>query len=149
MTISVPLVGSAPCGAPLLAEKNIETWYPVSTQLVRPGAKYFLLKATGDSMYEVGIADGPLVLVRQQETALSGTVVVALVDDEVTIKELRLSNDAAALVPRSSNKSFKPILAPRIAGAGCCGHLYPGSRRTIASLPRRVAHGGLKTRQRS
>jgi repressor LexA len=112
-TVSVPLVGSAPCGMPLLAEENIDAWYPVSTELARPGAKYFLVKAAGDSMDEVGIADGSLVLVRQQETAPSGAVVIALVDDEVTIKELRLSTDAAALVPRSRNKCHKPILATR------------------------------------
>ena len=112
-TVSVPLVGSAPCGTPLLAEQNIDAWYPVSTKLTRPGAKYFLVKAAGNSMDEVGIADGSLVLVRQQETASSGAVVVALVDDEVTIKELRLSTDAAALVPRSTNKTHKPILAAR------------------------------------
>jgi len=64
-------------------------------------------------MDEAGIADGSLVLVKQQEIAGSGDVVVALVDDEVTIKELRLSTSAAALVPRSSNKSHKSILATR------------------------------------
>lgn len=110
-TISIPLVGSAPCGAPLLAEQNIEAWYPVSVDLARPGAKHFLVRARGDSMDEAGIADGSLVLVRQQEIASTGDVIVALVDDEVTIKELRLSSTAAALVPRSTNKSHKPILA--------------------------------------
>lgn len=64
-------------------------------------------------MDEAGIADNSLVLVKQQEIAVTGEVVVALVDDEVTIKELRLSNSAAALMPRSSNKSHKPILATR------------------------------------
>lgn len=112
-TVSVPLVGSAPCGAPLLAEQNIEAWYPVSTDLARQGAKYFLVRASGDSMDEAGIADGSLILARRQEIASSGDVVVALVDDEVTIKELQLSTDTAALVPRSSNKSHKPILAAR------------------------------------
>jgi len=112
-TVSVPLVGSAPCGAPLLAEQNIEAWYPVSSDLARRGAKYFLVRARGDSMDEAGIADGSLVLVKQQEVAGSGEIVVALVDDEVTIKELRLSASAAALMPRSSNKSHKPILATR------------------------------------
>ena len=112
-TVQVPLVGSAPCSAPLLAEQNIEAWYPVSSDLARPGAKYFLVRASGDSMDEAGIADGALVLVKQQEVARGGEVVVALVDDEVTIKELRLSISAAALVPRSSNKSHKLILATR------------------------------------
>ena len=112
-TVRVPLVGSAPCGAPLLAEQNIEAWYPVSIDLARPGGKYFLVRATGDSMDEAGIADGSLVLVKQQDIAGSGEMVVALVDDEVTIKQLRLSNSAAALMPRSSNRSHKPILATR------------------------------------
>ena len=85
-TIEVPLVGSAPCGAPLLAEQNIEAMIPVSTLLARPGQKYFLLRANGDSMTEAGIKDGALVLVRQQPTAESGQVVVALIDDEATIK---------------------------------------------------------------
>lgn len=112
-TVAVPLVGSASCGTPLLAEQNVEAWYPVSTELARLGHKHFLVRAVGDSMNEAGIADGAIVLVRHQETASAGDVVVALVDDEVTIKELRLSPDAAALVPRSSNKSHKPILVTR------------------------------------
>ena len=64
-------------------------------------------------MDEAGIADGSLVLVKQQDVAGSGEIVVALVDDEVTIKELRLSASAAALMPRSSNTSHKAILATR------------------------------------
>lgn len=100
-----------PCGAPLLVEQNIEAWYAVSVDLTRPGAKHFLIRAWGDSMDEAGIDDGSLVLVRQQETASTGDVVVALVDEEVTIKELRLSSTAAALMPRSSNKSHMAILA--------------------------------------
>jgi repressor LexA len=112
-TVQVPLVGNAPCGAPLLAEQNIEAWYPVSSDLARLGSRYFLVRARGDSMDEAGIADGSLVLIKQQEVAVSGEVVLALVNDEVTIKELRLSSSAAALMPRSSNKSHKPILVMR------------------------------------
>ena len=112
-TFNVPLVGSAPCGAPLLADQNVEAWFPVSADLAPPGHKYFLVRAVGDSMNEAGIEDGALVLVKQQETAAAGSVVIALVDDEVTIKELYLSSNAAALVPRSSNKAHKPILVVR------------------------------------
>jgi len=112
-TIEVPLVGSAPCGTPIMAEENIEAWYPVTTELARAGHNYYLVRAVGDSMNEVGIEDGKLLLVKHQDTANDRTIVVALVDDEVTIKELRLSHDAAALVPRSSNKTHKPILASR------------------------------------
>jgi repressor LexA len=112
-TVEVPLVGTAPCGAPLLALENIEAMIPVSTTLARPSQRYFLLRAVGDSMNEAGIIDGALVLVRQQATAESGDVVVALVDDEATIKELRCSSDAVVLTPRSSNKTHKPIVLRR------------------------------------
>lgn len=112
-TVEVPLVGSAPCGAPLLAQENLEAMIPVSTNLVRPGRRYFLLRARGDSMTEAGIQDGALVLVRQQSSADNGDVVVALVDDEATIKELRRSEDAVVLFPRSENPAHKPIILQR------------------------------------
>ncbi|MGE0052947.1 MAG: transcriptional repressor LexA [Hyphomicrobium sp.] len=112
-TVDVPLVGSAPCGAPLLAQENLEAMIQVSTTLARPGRKYFLLRANGDSMNGAGISDGSLVLVRQQETANDKEIVVALVDDEATIKELRRSTDAVALVPRSSNPAHRPIVLRR------------------------------------
>jgi repressor LexA len=64
-------------------------------------------------MTEAGIGDGALVLVRQQPTADNGDVVVALVDDEATIKELRRSADAVALVPRTKNAQHKPIVLRR------------------------------------
>ncbi len=64
-------------------------------------------------MTEVGIDDGALVLVRQQPTADTGDVVVALVDDEATIKELRRSVDAVVLTPRSKNRDHKPIVLQR------------------------------------
>jgi repressor LexA len=112
-TVEVPLVGSAACGLPLLAEENLQAMIPVSSTLVRPGRKYFLLRASGDSMNEAGIEDGALVLVRQQSNAEDKQIVVALVDDEATIKELRLSPDAVALVPRSDNPRHRPMVLRR------------------------------------
>ena len=85
----------------------------VSTTLARPRQRYFLLRAVGDSMTEAGIADGALVLVRQQSTAEIGAVVVALIDDEATIKVLRRSADTVVLMPRSKNKAHKPIVLRR------------------------------------
>ena len=108
-TILVPLVGSAPCGSPLLAEQNIEAMIPVSVSIARPPARYFILRANGDSMNLAGIADGDLVLVRQQSSAEEGDRVVALIDDEATIKVFRRSADAVALVPRSKNSRHLPI----------------------------------------
>jgi repressor LexA len=112
-TTLVPLVGSAACGMPLLADENVETMIPVSTELARPGHRYFLLRAKGDSMDQAGIADGNLVLVRQQSTADSGKIVVALIDDEATIKELHWSQDTVVLKPRSSSSRHRPIILTR------------------------------------
>lgn len=109
-TIEVPLVGSAPCGAPMLATENVEALVPVSIALARPAHRYFLLRAMGDSMTEAGIEDGSLVLVRQQPTAENGDVVVALIDDEATIKEYRRTGDVVTLLPRSRNPKHRPII---------------------------------------
>jgi repressor LexA len=109
-TVLVPLVGTAACGIPLLADENIETMIPVSTELAKPGHLYFLLRAKGDSMDQAGIADGNLVLVRQQSTADSGRVVVALIDDEATIKEFHRSQNTVVLKPRSSSNRHRPII---------------------------------------
>ena len=112
-TVDVPLVGIVACGAPLLSEENIEAMIPVSVKLAKPPHKYFWLKAFGDSMNQKGIQDGDLVLVLQQNTAQNGNVVVAMIDDETTIKEFHKSNNAIILKPRSSNKDHKPIVVTR------------------------------------
>ncbi len=112
-TIGVPLVGTVACGTPLLAEENIEAMIPVSVKLAKPHYKYFLLKASGDSMDQAGINDGDLVLVRQQPAAEIGDIVVALIDDEATIKEFHVSDETIILKPRSTNKQHKPIILTR------------------------------------
>lgn len=112
-TVLVPLVGSAPCGTPLLAEENIEAMIPVSVSLAKPGHRYFLLTAKGTSMDLAGIEDGDLVLVRQQATADDGKVVVALIDNEATIKEFRRTTSAIVLTPRSRSPEHHPIILTR------------------------------------
>ena len=112
-TVKIPLLGTIACGLPILAEENIEAMIPVSVKLAKAPDKYFLLQAKGDSMNQKGINDGDLVLVKQQNTANSGDVVVALIDDEATIKELRINDDNVVLIPRSSNKSHVPIILSR------------------------------------
>jgi len=109
-TVDVPLVGNVACGTPLLAEENVEARIPVSKSLARAGGRYFLLRAVGDSMNRAGIEDGDLVLVRQQSHAENGDKVVALIDDEATVKEFRRERHAVVLLPRSSNKAHKPII---------------------------------------
>ena len=109
-TVDVPLVGMVSCGAPMLAEENIQAQIPVSTKLAKPPHHYFLLKAKGDSMDQRGIDDGDLVLVRQQTTAKNNDIVVALIDDEATIKEFRIGGETFILRPRSKNKQHQPIV---------------------------------------
>ena len=109
-TVDVPLVGSVACGRPILAEENIEGFIPVSTAIAKPGSKHYLLHARGDSMDRAGIKNGNVVLVRQQSTANQGERVVALIDDEATIKEYRRSNGMVVLMPRSTNRRHKPII---------------------------------------
>jgi len=109
-TVEVPLVGTVPCGGPMLAEENIEAHIPVSETLARPGGKYFLLRADGNSMDRAGINDGDLLLVRQQPTAGEGDKVVALINDEATVKEFHRGVNAVVLKPNSSDKKHKPII---------------------------------------
>jgi repressor LexA len=112
-TVDIPLVGNVPCGNPFLAEENIEGTIPVSVALARPPHNYFLLRACGDSMNKKGIQDGNMVLVRQQQVANNGDAVVALIDDEATVKEYHESEQAVVLKPCSTNSEHKPIVLNR------------------------------------
>lgn len=109
-TVSVPLVGTVTCGTPILAQENIEAMIPVSTSLAKPGNRYFMLRAKGDSMNAAGINNGDLLLIRQQQAAENGDRVVALIDDEATVKEFQRSGNIVTLLPRSNNKKHQPII---------------------------------------
>ena len=98
-TIKLPLIGNIACGTPILAVENIEAEIPVSIDLIKGSSKHFLLKAVGNSMNKAGINDGDFVLVKQQNTAENGNIVVALIDDEATIKELHKTREAILLKP--------------------------------------------------
>lgn len=112
-TVPVPLVGTVAAGLPILATENIESTILVSDQLARGHHRYFLLRVSGDSMNRAGIQNGDLVLVRQQSTADPGQNVVALIDDEATVKRLRVAPQAIVLEPVSSNPKHKPIILDR------------------------------------
>ncbi|MEI7641345.1 MAG: transcriptional repressor LexA [bacterium] len=109
-TVEVPMVGTAACGAPMLAEENIEEMIPVSVRLAKPPHRYFLLRAKGDSMNLGGIQDGDAVLVKRTNIAVTGDQVVALIDGEATIKEYHKGKDTVILRPKSKNKIHKPII---------------------------------------
>ena len=102
-TRRIPLVGRVAAGTPVLAQENIEDWITVSN--VKLGGELFALRVRGDSMIEGGILDGDTVIVRQQYMAADGEIVVALLDDEATVKKFRRDGDNARLEPMNPNYS--------------------------------------------
>lgn len=109
-TVKIPLLGSVACGMPIFADENIEAEVSISVEIIKRGYKYFLLRAEGDSMNEAGINDGDLLLIRQQQDANNGDRVLALIDDEATVKEFTRSGGMVILKPKSTNKIHQPII---------------------------------------
>ena len=107
-TESVAILGSVPCGPLTEVEECIEGYLRLPTAMIGKG-KFFLLTAQGDSMVDAGINDGDLVLIRQQEEAKIGQIVVALVDHEVTLKRLRYQEETREYYLHPENKRMKDI----------------------------------------
>jgi repressor LexA len=87
-TIQIPIVGQVSAGYPVLAEENVEDHVMVPRTLIKSEGRYFALRVQGDSMTNAGILDGDMVVVESSNVAKSGEIVVALLDDEVTVKRL-------------------------------------------------------------
>ncbi len=103
----VPIVGRVTAGTPILAQENIEGWITVDD--ARPAETLFALRVRGDSMVGAGILDGDLVVVRKQDSASDGDIVVALVDDEdATVKKLWRDEERVHLV--AMNPDYEPIV---------------------------------------
>ena len=105
--VNVPLVGTVAAGQPILAVENIEAYFPVPAEFM-PNEQSFMLKVKGESMVNAGIFDGDQVLVKQQNSASNGDIVVALIDDEATVKTFYKENGYIRLQPE--NDSMDPIL---------------------------------------
>lgn len=106
-TVAVPLIGRVAAGVPITAVENLEGYFPVPARYIRSGT-HFMLEVKGDSMIEAGILSGDLILVRQQEDALNGDIVVALIDDdEATVKRFYLRGGYVELVPE--NPTMQPF----------------------------------------
>jgi repressor LexA len=105
--LGLPLVGRVAAGSPMLAEEHIVGRYSVDPNLFRPRADY-LLKVRGMSMRDAGILDGDLLAVHKTVDARSGQIVVARLEDEVTVKRLRRRGATVELLPE--NPEFKPIV---------------------------------------
>ena len=105
----IPLLGRVAAGRPLLAEENLDGTLDIPAAVATGRAGVFALRVQGDSMRDAGILDGDTVVVRKQETARSGEIVVALVAGEATVKRLRREGRRAFLDP--ANPAYKPIPA--------------------------------------
>lgn len=101
---SVPVLGTVTAGLPILAQEDTLGYVPYDGP---EQGEMFALQVRGESMVGAGILDGDIVLVRRQNTALSGQIVVALLEDEATVKRLRLARDGVWLLPE--NPAFDPI----------------------------------------
>lgn len=109
-TVRVPVIGSIACGVPLLAEENIEEYLPLPDALTGTG-EFFILRASGNSMIKAGIGDGDMVLIRQQDNAEPGQIIVALVDNEnATLKRYYpRRNSRVELVPENDDFQVQTI----------------------------------------
>ncbi len=107
-TVEVPVLGRVAAGSPILATENIDSSVHVDRSLLPSSGEVFALSVQGDSMIEAGILDGDVVVARQQETADRGEIVVALIDDEATVKRFDPGPDAIRLLPE--NSSYEPIV---------------------------------------
>ena len=104
---SIPIVGTVAAGQPILAEENIEGYFPMPVDMV-PNAETFVLKVKGDSMINKGIFNGDQIFVERCSTARNGETVVALVDDSATVKTFYKENGYYRLQPE--NDSMEPII---------------------------------------
>jgi repressor LexA len=109
--VNVPIVGTITAGQPILAVENIETYFPIPSEYM-PNEETFMLKVKGESMVNVGIFDGDKILVQKQTTAINGDIVVALIDDSVTVKTFYKENGYYRLQPE--NDTMEPIIVPEL-----------------------------------
>lgn len=111
----IPIVGRVTAGQPILAVENIEDTFPLPKELVHEDT-VFMLKVQGESMIEAGILDKDFILVRQQETARNGEIVVAMIDDEATVKRFFKERNLVRLQPE--NSSMEPIYSQDVTILG-------------------------------
>lgn len=113
--INLPVLGHVAAGQPILADENAEDSYPVPREFLS-GGEGFMLCVKGESMIEDGIMDGDYVIVRRQNVADNGDTVVALVEDEATVKRFYRESDKIRLQP--ANSSMSPMYFERVEVVG-------------------------------
>ena len=107
--VDVPVIGKITAGEPILAVENVTDTFPIPIDFVG-NSESFMLTVRGESMIEAGILNGDYILVRKQNTAINGDIVVALIEDEATVKTFYKEKDHIRLQPE--NSSMDPIIVP-------------------------------------
>ena len=115
--VNIPIVGTVSCGQPILAEQNIEDYFPVPPEYIHnTNNQTFMLRVKGDSMINVGIYEKDLVIVEQCSSARNGEIVVALIEDSATVKTFYKENGYIRLQPE--NDYMDPIIVPDVTILG-------------------------------
>ena len=115
-TIQVPIIGNVTAGAPILAFENVEDTFPLPLSFIETEEDVFMLTIQGSSMIDAGILDGDYVVVKKQNTAVNGDIVVALLEDEATVKRFFKEETHFRLQPE--NTSMEPLIVEEVAILG-------------------------------
>ena len=120
--INIPIIGKVTAGAPILATENIEDSFPLPLDYIKHNNDLFMLKVSGNSMINIGINDGDLAIIEKSDSAINGDIVVALIENEATIKRFFKEKDHIRLQPE--NDTLAPILVPDCSILGKLVGLY-------------------------
>jgi len=112
----VPMLGTVAAGKPLLCEENLDGFVTLAEPFVKPGKSYFALHVRGTSMINAGILEGDIAVIEQGETASDGQIVVAVVDDAITLK--RFYREASRVRLQPENPAFQPIYCQNVRIVG-------------------------------
>ena len=119
--VDVPVIGKITAGAPILAVENVTDTFPIPIDFVG-NSESFMLTVRGESMIEAGILDGDYILVKRQNDARNGQIVVALIEDEATVKTFYKEKDHIRLQPE--NSTMDPIIVPDCKILGIVGGVF-------------------------
>ncbi len=117
----VPLLGTVAAGKPLLSEENLDGYVNLTEPFVRPGKSYFALRVRGQSMINAGILDGDLAVVEQASTAVDGQIIVAVIDDAITLK--RYYKEAGRIRLQPENPQFQAIYCTDVRIVGILSNI--------------------------
>ena len=117
----VPLLGNVAAGRPLLSEENLDGYVNLTEPFVRPGKSYFALRVRGQSMINAGILDGDLAVIEQSSTALDGQIVVAVIDDAITLK--RYYKEPGRVRLQAENPDFPAIYSTDVRVVGILSNI--------------------------